>query len=115
MAEVRIFLLQWMSQPYQWKHSKCLDVQVLTKVCNGCQRIKRESDNELKSVLETEHVGKCKANYNGSAPSTETGVKRIFQQSEKMHRLQYTEYFGDGDSKGYNEVEDIYNKELLKQ
>ena len=92
---------------------KCLDVEVLTKVCNGCQIIKWESDNGNKSVLEAEHVGKCKANYRGSAPSMETeGVKRIFQRSEKMDRLQYTEYFGDGDSKGYNEVENIYNNNV---
>ena len=32
------------------------------------------------------------------------GVMRIFQRSENERNLQYTEYFGDGDSKAYAEV-----------
>ena len=51
----------------------------------------------------------CKSNYQGSAPSMETeGIKRIFGRSEETRKLQYTEYFGDGDSKAYNEVENAY-------
>ena len=49
---------------------------------------------------------KCKANFKGSAPLMETeGVKRIFERSEEKHKLRYTEYYGDGDRKGFNEVE----------
>ena len=48
-------------------------------------------------------------NYEGSVPSMETeGIKRIFGRSEETHKLQYTEYFGDGNSKAYNEVENCY-------
>ena len=51
----------------------------------------------------------CKANYQGSAPSMETeGIKRIFGRSEETRKLQYTEYYADGDSKAYNEVENAY-------
>jgi hypothetical protein len=47
-----------------------------------------------------DHIGKYKANYAGSAPSMETEeVKRIFECSEATHKLQYTEYFGDSDSR----------------
>ena len=28
------------------------------------------------------------------------GVKRIFERNEEKHKLLYTEYYGDGDSKG---------------
>ena len=35
-------------------------------------------------------------------------MKRIFNRSEETRKLQYTEYFGDGDSKAYNEVEHCY-------
>ena len=42
-------------------------------------------------------------------PSMETEViKRIFGRNEETHKLQYTEYFGNGDSKAYNEVENCY-------
>ena len=36
------------------------------------------------------------------------GIKRIIGRSEKTRKLQYTGYFGDGDSKAYNEVENAY-------
>lgn len=86
---------------------KCLDVAILTKVCHGCQKIEREKDAAKKADLQERH--KCKANYHGSAPSMEVeGIKRIFTRSEQTRKLQYTEYFGDGDSKAYQEVQDCY-------
>ncbi|GFW05000.1 uncharacterized protein TNCV_597941 [Trichonephila clavipes] len=36
------------------------------------------------------------------------GVSRIFLRSEKNHRLQYTQYYGDGDSKSFMSVKDTY-------
>lgn len=88
---------------------KCLDVEVLTKVCHGCNKIERESSEVKKADLIEKHMDKCKINYEGSAPSMETeGIKRIFGRSEETRKLQYTEYFGDGDSKAYNEVENSY-------
>ena len=88
---------------------KCLDIEVLSKVCHRCQKIERESDDAKKADLLENHTGKCKMNYKGSAPSMETeGIKRIFERSEKTRKLQYTEYFGDGDSKAYSEVENCY-------
>jgi hypothetical protein len=58
----------------------------------------KQTDNLKKADMLDRH--QCKANYQGSAPSMGTeGIKR---------KLQYTEYFGDGDSKAYNEVENAY-------
>lgn len=36
------------------------------------------------------------------------GVKRVFQRIEDKHKMQYTEYYGDGDDKVFKEVEDTY-------
>ena len=97
---------------------KCLDVEILCKVCHTCQSIDKETDDEKKPLRKADHAGKCKSNYSGSAPSMETeGVKRIFERSEVTHKLQYTEYFGDGDSKAFNEVQNIYgnNVEVVKK
>ena len=81
---------------------KCLDF--LSKVCYGCKKREREKDAAKKADLQERH--KCKANYQGSAASMEVeGVKRIFNRSEQTRKLQYTEYFGDGDSKAYQEVQ----------
>ena len=89
---------------------KCIDVEVLSKVCHGCKKIEKEKDERTKDVREAEHAGKCKANFQGSAPAMETeGVARIFARSEELHSLQYTEFFGDGDSKAYLGVENIYD------
>ena len=87
---------------------KCLDVEVLTKVCHGCQRIAREKDASKKADMVEKHS--CKMNYKGSTPAMETeGIKRIFARSETTRQLQYTEYFGDGDSKAYSEIEHVYH------
>ena len=66
------------------------------------------TDASKKADLLEKH--QCQANYSGSAPSMETeSVKRIFTRSEETRKLQYTEYFGDGDCKAYNEVENAYD------
>lgn len=36
------------------------------------------------------------------------GVDRIFKRSVKLHNLRYNEYYGDGDSKSFNKVKDVY-------
>ena len=91
---------------------RCIDVEVLTKVCHTCQRHEPEKNNNAEHVWQAEHARKCKANYTGSAPAMETaGVTRIFSRSEEVNNLRYTEYFGDGDSKGFEEVKDTYKEE----
>jgi len=88
---------------------KCIDVEVLSKVCHTCQRHEQHQDNNEERVWQAEHARKCTANFTGSAPAMETvGVTRIFKRSEEKHKIRYTEYFGDGDSKGYAEVKNTY-------
>ncbi|GFW30236.1 uncharacterized protein TNCV_3067881 [Trichonephila clavipes] len=41
------------------------------------------------------------------------GVYRIFERSVEMRKLQYVNFFGDGDSKGYASVKDIYGKNTV--
>ena len=57
---------------------KCLDVEVLSKVCQGCQR-RKDCDNQTEYLVrKAEHKDKCKANYFGSSASKETvRVKKI--------------------------------------
>ncbi|GFW97714.1 uncharacterized protein TNCV_1424781 [Trichonephila clavipes] len=45
----------------------------------------------------------------GSASSMETvGAYRIFERSENHRKLQYTDYYGDRDSKAYESVKKMY-------
>ncbi|GFS91523.1 uncharacterized protein TNCV_1139501 [Trichonephila clavipes] len=41
------------------------------------------------------------------------GVYRIFERSVEMRKLQYVNFFGDRDSKGYASVKDIYGKNTV--
>ena len=51
----------------------------------------------------------CKANYKGSAGSMEVAsATKIFQLSVEKHRVCYISYYGDGDSKSYEEVKIVY-------
>ena len=36
------------------------------------------------------------------------GAKRVFQRSIAEHNLRYVEYLGDGDSKSYLSVKNVY-------
>ena len=94
---------------------KCLDVEVLGKVCLTCQRHETINDLQAEQEWQVNHAPNCKAHFTGSALSMETeGVKRIFERSKEKHKLRYTEYYGNGDSKGFNGVENTYIDKGLK-
>ncbi|GFX36946.1 uncharacterized protein TNCV_1174481 [Trichonephila clavipes] len=58
--------------------------------------------------VKREHV--C-SNYKGSSGNMKAvGAFRIFERSLIKRDLQYTEYYGDGDSKGFLQVKDIYGE-----
>ena len=42
------------------------------------------------------------------------GVKKILSRSQERNKLQYTEYFGDADSKGFSEVQDVCSRENVE-
>ncbi|GFV43676.1 uncharacterized protein TNCV_880021 [Trichonephila clavipes] len=51
------------------------------------------------------HRDECSANYFGNSGGMEVeGALRIFNRSEVLHNLRYTQYLGDGDSKAYKAV-----------
>ena len=60
----------------------------------------------------------CGLNYKGSAPNMEkAGSVSIFQRSIEKNGLRYTTFYGDGDSKSFNAVENIYGDDypVIKQ
>ena len=55
------------------------------------------------------HENSCMANHKGSAGAIEiVGTKRIFRRSIEKHSLCYVKFLGDGDSKSFPAVQDIY-------
>ncbi|GFV78530.1 uncharacterized protein TNCV_1888361 [Trichonephila clavipes] len=74
-----------------------VDLEVMTRYCKMCEM-----------NVKCEHV--C-SNYKRSSGNMEAvGAFRIFERSLIKRDLQYTEYYGDGDSKGFLQVKDIYGE-----
>ncbi|GFT92209.1 uncharacterized protein TNCV_1679031 [Trichonephila clavipes] len=73
---------------------KVLDLEVMSKWCRNC--------NTSKSSEKSKHIKKhqCSCNHQGSAGSMEpVGAYRLFERSRETRKLQYVEFYGDGDSK----------------
>ena len=55
------------------------------------------------------HIHKCSLNYHGSAPNMEkVRAVNIFQCSIEKHCIYFTAFYGDGDSRSFSAVENIY-------
>ncbi|XP_065650235.1 uncharacterized protein LOC136078392 [Hydra vulgaris] len=88
---------------------KVLDVEVMSRICRGCFLNQKLSKKDLTAYAEWRKSHISKMNFVGSAGGMECeGASRIFQQSIKKHKLQYINFLGDGDSKSYNSVKDVY-------
>ncbi|GBM30414.1 hypothetical protein AVEN_221005-1 [Araneus ventricosus] len=79
---------------------KILDLEVMTQYCKMCE-MNIKCDHEC-------------SNYKGSSGNMESvGAFRIFERSVMKRELQYTEYYGDGDSKAFLKVKDIYGEDTV--
>ncbi|GBO40547.1 hypothetical protein AVEN_147217-1 [Araneus ventricosus] len=79
---------------------KVIDMEVMSQFCKKCDAKTSSSSFALKH--------QC-ANHKGSSGNMEViGAYRIFEHSVNSRGLIYSEYFADGDSKGYDEIKDIY-------
>ncbi|GBL76258.1 hypothetical protein AVEN_274108-1 [Araneus ventricosus] len=76
-----------------------LDIEIICIFFRMC-------NNMANSKYHSKHVWQ---NHKGPSSSTEkVGAHRIFERSEMTRNLQYTQYYGDGDSKAYDAVKYIY-------
>ena len=91
------------------KTGKVVDIEAMTRACKACSlKENLKKDDPLAHAHWREgHV--CNFNYHGSAGNMETvGTKRIWERSIKINKLRYTKFYGDGDSKSYSNVCDVY-------
>ncbi|GFX23734.1 uncharacterized protein TNCV_3596761 [Trichonephila clavipes] len=71
------------------ENGKVIDFEALTKYCSSCKGKKKPCEN-------------CAKNYKGFSGGMECrGVLNIFQRSETSRKACYTQYLGDGGSKGF--------------
>ncbi|GFT89819.1 uncharacterized protein TNCV_1665681 [Trichonephila clavipes] len=86
---------------------KVLDVEVMSFYCPTCKRLQTMPRKFEYESSKADHI--CQCNFTGSLSKMEiVGASRIFLRSEKNGRLQYTQYYGDGDSKAFMSVKDTY-------
>ena len=94
---------------------KVVDAEALSQVCKKCQLHSHLDKNSREYELWRAEHNNCKANYKGSAPAMEPeGTQRMFQRSIGKNKLRYTELFGDGDSKSFNQVKDTYREDGIE-
>ncbi|GFT19173.1 uncharacterized protein TNCV_303051 [Trichonephila clavipes] len=82
---------------------KVLDREVLSSFCNGCDSYIGVKFGIKYNKWQRAHKISCRKNYSGSAGKMEVdGMLKIFNRSEKLHNLKYSNYIGDGDTKTFN-------------
>lgn len=86
---------------------KILDLEAMSSYCRICNKLKSSSG------VQNPRTHNCR-NHQGSASSMESvGSYRIFERSQMLRNLMYTDYYGDGDSKAYPTVKDIYGTDSV--
>ena len=84
-------------------NGKCLDTDILSKKCRACQYWTKKKGTPEYERWKNEHS--CTINHRTSSGAMEvTGAINMFQRSVDLHKLKYTGYIGDGDSKAYQNV-----------
>ena len=95
------------------ENGKVLNVEPMSK---GCMQ---RNDLQKKDPTASAHWRNsniCKFNYNGTAGGMETeGAKRVFARSIDKNKVSYVEYLGDGDSKSYVNVKNVYRGIEIKK
>ncbi|GFV36174.1 uncharacterized protein TNCV_233641 [Trichonephila clavipes] len=87
------------------KTGKCIDAEVMSSFCKGCDSWKRRKGSPAYEKWKILHVKECLKNHNGSAGMMETvGMVRIFQRLLNHRSVRYTSYIGDGDSKTFSSI-----------
>ena len=62
------------------------------------------------------HQEVCKLNFSGTAPAMEhKGTKCIFERSIQKTGERYMTFYGDGDSKTFNDVQHVYGDEKVEK
>ena len=87
------------------ENGKCIDVQVMSKMCKACQVWEKRDDPINYENFKVNHD--CPINHVGSSGSMESkGAVEIFKRSLRVNNLRYKTYVGDGDTSSHQAVVD---------
>ena len=71
------------------------------------KNVLKQKDRFAYAQWRNSHI--CKFNYVVTAAGMQTeGAKRVFQRCFEEYNLCYVEYLGDGDSKSYLSIKNVY-------
>ena len=88
---------------------KVLDSAILSKSCKGCTNITSFEKTNPDQFNLLKASNNCQLNYHGSSPNMEkVGAIKFFNRSLEKYNLYYTSFYGDGDSKAFASVQNIY-------
>ncbi|GFW70342.1 uncharacterized protein TNCV_5131681 [Trichonephila clavipes] len=82
---------------------KIIDFETLSQFCRKCNSKTKQQNVKLQ----------CNHHKGSSSSMEPVGAYRIFERSEDLRMLRYTDYYGDGDSKAFDAVKDIYGKDSV--
>ena len=81
----------------------------MSRFCRGCSLNQNHAKRNPTAYAKWKNLHICKMNFIGSASGMECeGASRIFHGSIQKYKLKYVNFLGDGDSKSYNIVKDVY-------
>ena len=88
---------------------RIIDVELISRYCQGCVNL-RVIEGRGSNLYKTLKKHKCTMNHEGSAPKKELdGVVKTLERFTSKHNLRYSDYCGDGDTKCFSTVKDIYD------
>ena len=88
---------------------KVLDIEAMNRSCKACCLKKTSMAKDPLGYADWRNSHICKYNYQGSVGGMESvGATRIFQRSVDKHNFRYKEFLGDGDSKSFCSIKNIY-------
>ncbi|GFX13210.1 uncharacterized protein TNCV_2989741 [Trichonephila clavipes] len=82
-----------------------------TETASSNEEIMTASSLKLQECNEVSN--ECNHHKGSSSSMEPVGAYRIFERSEDHRMLRYTDYYGDGDSKAFDAVKDIYGKDSV--
>ncbi|GFX35991.1 uncharacterized protein TNCV_4215131 [Trichonephila clavipes] len=83
---------------------KVLGIEVLSKMCRLCSKKTEDSFSH-----------ECKKHVGSSGAMEPVGVYRNFERFAQMRKLQCLHFFGDGDSKSFDAVKNVYDETSIKK
>ncbi|KAL7290650.1 hypothetical protein TKK_0015411 [Trichogramma kaykai] len=90
-----------------YKVGKIVDYTVQSKYCKACEYWKKHADSEKYAEWLEAHKLERNVNHEGSSGKMEIdSAVEMFKRSEKLHKVRYAKYIGDGDAKTFKGIID---------